>query len=65
MISWHKILFYIISDIFTLRPSLAFSYIGTLVALLHGTRAVRVSQTAAFRTYIRQGGHHAGYRPTF
>jgi len=40
-----------------------------LAALLHGTRAVGVSQTlrrsAEGDTYIRQGGHHVGHRPTF
>ena len=40
-------------------------------ALLHGTLAVGVSQTAALNrltegaTYIRQGGHHVGHWPTF
>jgi len=52
---------------FTLRPSLAFSSI--LAGLLHSTRAVGVSQTlrclAEGATYIRQGGHHVGHRPTF
>jgi len=49
----------------------------TLAALLHGTAAEGVSQTAAWykewnyetfaegATYIRQGGHHVGHRPTF
>ena len=50
---------------FTLLPSVA-SYLGTS---LHGTRAVGVSQTlrrsAEGATYIRQGGHNAGHRPTF
>jgi len=48
-----------------------------LAALLHGTPAAGISQTAAWyeewnyrifaegATYIRQGGHHAGDRPTF
>ena len=48
-----------------------------LVALLHGTPAEGVSQTAASykewnygtfaggTIYIRQGGHHVGHRPTF
>jgi len=60
--------------IFTLRSSLAFSYIGTL---LHGTPAAGISQTAAWytewnygtfaegATYIRLGGHHVGHQPTF
>jgi len=51
---------------FTLRPSLALSYIDSL---LHGTRPCRgVSQTlrrwSEGATYIRQGGHHVGYWPT-
>jgi len=44
-----------------LHPSLAFSYI----ALLHGTRAVGVSQTlrhsAEDATYIQHGSHHVGH----
>jgi len=40
-----------------------------LAALLHGTRVVGVSQTlrpwGEGATYIRQGGHHVGHRPTF
>jgi len=40
-----------------------------LAALLHGTRVVGVRQTlrpwAEGATYIRQGGHHVGHRPTF
>jgi len=40
-----------------------------LAALLHGTPAVGVSQTLWHRTegatYIRQGSHHVGHRPTF
>jgi len=48
-----------------------------LAALLHGTPAADVSQTAAWykewnygtfaegATYIRQVGHHVGHRPTF
>ena len=39
---------------FTLRPSLALSYIGSL---LHGTRAVGVSQTLRRVISTRQGGH--------
>jgi len=45
--------------------------IGLLAALLHDTRVVGVSQTAALSrgrhliTYIRQGGHHFGHQPTF
>jgi len=40
-----------------------------LPALLHGTRVVSVNQTLRRSpegaTYIRQGGHHVGHRPTF
>jgi len=40
-----------------------------LTALLHGTLVVGVSQTlrrwTEGATYIRQGGHHVGYWPTF
>ena len=40
-----------------------------LVALLHGTIVVGVSQTLRRwtdgATYIRQGGHHVGHWPTF
>jgi len=40
-----------------------------LAALLHSTRVMRVRQTlrrwAEGATYIRQGGHHVGHRPTF
>ena len=40
-----------------------------LAALLHGTQVIGVSQTlwpsAEGGTYIRQGGHYVGYRPTF
>jgi len=45
-----------------------------LAALLHGTRAVGISQTLrrgtevsllACAIYIPQGGHHVGYGPTF
>jgi len=45
------------------------SPIGLLAALLHGTRAVGVSQalrhSAEDATYVRQGGHHVGQWPTF
>ena len=41
---------------FTLRPSLALSYC-ILAALLHGTRAVDVSQTLRHGIFTRQGGH--------
>jgi len=60
----------------TLRPNLPFCY---MAALLHGTGAVggSLSKFAAWykewnygtfaegATYIRQGGHHVGHRPTF
>jgi len=40
-----------------------------LAALMHGTRAVCVSQTLRRSveggTYIRYGGHHVGHQPTF
>jgi len=40
-----------------------------LAALLLGTPVVGISQTLRCCTegvtYIRQGGHHAGHRPTF
>jgi len=40
-----------------------------LAALLHSTRAVCIRQTlqssAEGTTYIGQGGHHVGHRPTF
>jgi len=45
-----------------------FNGFRVLAALLHGTLAVGVSQTAALTegvTYIRQGGHQAGHWPTF
>ena len=61
---------------FTLRATLAFS---KLAALPHGTRALASAKVCGvvqgmelrnFRrrrhaTYIRQGGHHVGHRPTF
>jgi len=59
---------------FTLRPSLVFAYIGSV---LYGTRGLGVSQFAAWykewnygtfaegAIYIRQGGHHVGNWPTF
>jgi len=46
-----------------------FNGIRVLAALLHGILVVGVSQTWRRRkegaTYIRQGGHHVGHRPTF
>ena len=63
---------------FTLRPSLAFSYIGSVTAR-HGTPAAGVSQTLrrgtrngitelsqrAMRHLYSAGDHHVGHRPTF
>jgi len=53
----------------TLRPSLAFSYTGSVNArhcssqtLRRGTRNGTFAEDA---TYIRLGGHHVGRRPTF
>ena len=46
---------------FTLRPSLALSYIGSITAW-HSSRKWRQAEGA---TYIRQGGHHVGHWPTF
>jgi len=43
-----------------------FNGFRVFAALLHGTPAVGVSQTAALTegaTYIRQGGHHVGIGP--
>ena len=46
-----------------------FNGFRVLAALLHGTPAVSVRQTLRHwregATYIRQGGHHVGHRPTF
>jgi len=46
-----------------------FNGFRVMAALLHGTPAVGVSQTLRRWTegasYIRQGGHHVGHRPTF
>jgi len=46
-----------------------FNGFRVLVALLHGTVVVCVRQTlrrwTESATYIRQGGHHVGHRPTF
>jgi len=46
-----------------------FNGFRVLVALLHGTLVVGVSQTlrrwTEGATYIRQGGHHVGHWPTF
>ena len=60
---------------FTLRPALAFSYIGSVTA--RHLRSGRQRKFAALysewnygtfaegATYIRLGGHHFGHRPTF
>jgi len=60
---------------FTLRPSLAFSYIGSVTACHSSSR--RQPNFAAWykewnygtfaqgAAYIRLGGHHVGHRPTF
>jgi len=46
-----------------------FNGFHVLAALLHGTPVLGVSQTLRRRTqgatYIRQGAHHVGHRPTF
>jgi len=59
----------------TLRPSLAFSYIGSVTA--RHSSSGRQPQFVAWHkewnygtvadgaTYIRLGGYHVGYRPTF
>jgi len=60
---------------FTLRPSLAFSYIGSVTAR-HSSSGRRRHFSASHKewnygtfadgaTYIRLGGHHVGHRPTF
>jgi len=60
---------------FTLRPSLAFSYIA-IVTARHSSSGRQPNFTAWYKewnyrtsvegaTYIRQGGHHVGHRPTF
>jgi len=48
---------------FTLRPSLAFPYIGSVTARHSVSQTLRCSAEGA--TYIRQGGHHVGHRPSF
>jgi len=60
---------------FTLRPSLAFSYIGSVTAQ-HSSIGRQPKFAAWYKEwnygtfaegsiYIRQGGHHIGHRPTF
>jgi len=60
---------------FTLAPSLAFSYIGSVTARHSSSRREpnfaewykewNYGTFAASATYIRQDGHHVGHRPTF
>ena len=60
---------------FTLRPSLAFSYIGSVIArhlssgrqpnLVAWYREWNYGTFAEGATYIRLGDHHVGHRPTF
>jgi len=46
-----------------------FNGFRVMAALLQGTPAVGISQSlrrsTEGATYIRQGGHHVGHRPTF
>jgi len=60
---------------FTLRPSLAFSYIRS-VTVRHSSRGRQPNFAAWYKewnyrtfaegaTCVRQGGHHLGHRPTF
>jgi len=60
---------------FTLRPSLAFSYIGSITEW-HSTSGRQPNFEARYKewnygtfaegaTYIRLGGHHVGHRPKF
>ena len=60
---------------FTLRPRLVFSYIGSVTAW-HSSSGHQPNFAAWYKewnywtfaegaTYIRQGGHHVGHRPTF
>jgi len=48
---------------FTLRPSLAFSYISALgyCAALEQWVSAKLRRSAEGATYIRQGGHHVGH----
>jgi len=57
-------------QLFTLRPSLAFSYIGSVTARHSSSRRQPncdvVEGIAEGATYIiRRGGHNVGHRPTF
>jgi len=60
---------------FTLRPSLTFSYIGSVTAR-HSSSECQPNIAAWYKewnyrtfaddaTYIGLGGHHVGHRPTF
>jgi len=60
---------------FTLRPSLALSYVGSITAR-HSSRGHQRNFAAWYKewdyrtfaegaAYIRLGGHHVGHRPTF
>ena len=60
---------------FTLRPSLALAYIGSATAR-HSSSGRQPNFAAWYKewnygtfvegaTYIRQGGHHIGHRPTY
>jgi len=60
---------------FTSRPSLAFSYTGSVTAR-HSSSGHQPNFAALYKewnygtstegaTYIRRGGHHVGHRPTF
>jgi len=60
---------------FTLRPSVAFSYIGSVTAR-HSSGGRQSNFVAWYKewkygtfaegaTYIRLGGHHVGHEPTF
>jgi len=56
---------------FTLRPSLAFAYIGSVTARHSSSwrqpncSVIQGMELRNGATYIRQGGHHVGHRPTF
>ena len=60
---------------FTFRPSLAFSYIGSVTALHSSSgrqpyfavwyKEWNYGTFAEGATYVRQGGHHVGYWPAF
>jgi len=62
---------------FTLRPSLALSYIGSVTAqhsssgvsklcrVVQGMKLWNFRRGRHLYSYTRQGGHHVGHRPTF